>query len=177
MSRTTGIFDRLAEAQKESKKYETLREEFETFKNETYKSLSNLNELNNKLNMMSDILNSRAKQEDLQAVNLKFHNQFEELKKNLNINDEIKKNIEELKKKFLDIDEYDKDMNNIQMCLEKYILCNDNKQNSDEKRLNEIEAKLKLFEQQNINKDAKQVQQNNIQKFPVSGIIRTARST
>jgi hypothetical protein len=184
MSRTTQIFERLAEAQKENKKVESLKEELERFKNECNKSFLVINECNNKLNMIQDILKSKAAQEDLQSINLKLHNQFEELKKSLNVEQDIKKQIEDLKKQFLDVNEYEKDIDNIQLCLEKYVLTNDSKQNNDDERLKALETRMRYFE------DLKEVtprvpaiavqKDNNIRvamSNKISSNIRAAKST
>jgi SMC interacting uncharacterized protein involved in chromosome segregation len=149
MSRTTEIFERLANAQKESKKYDTLKEDFESLKNDCAKFFSSINEINNRLSMFHDILQAKAKQEDLQSINLKFHNQIDELKKSLDIDEKIKKSVEELKCRFIDLDDYNKDLKNIGICLENYILNNDSSQKSDDSRIKQLEDKI---EQLLINK-------------------------
>lgn len=176
MSRTTGIFERLAEAQKESKKFDTLKEDFEILKNDCSKFFSSVNEINNRLSMLQDILQSKAKQEDLQNINLKFHNQLDELKKSLNIEEQIKKNVEELKVRFIDLDEYNKDIDNIQLCLEKYILNNDSTQRSDDERLKQLEEKIAQLEGKPLYETPRQQPKPQVQPTAVRTVSRSAIS-
>jgi len=153
MSKTVNIFERLAHVQKESNKMESLKQEHEKFKQESEQHFSKVNELNQKVSMVQDVMNGKAKQEDLQAINLKIHNQIEELKKQLNVSEEVKKSSEEMKKNFVDIDEYSKDIDNIQVCLEKYVLSNEpqkqeNKLCNCKTQCDALERRLKLIEQQ-----------------------------
>lgn len=171
MSRTTGIFEKLAEAQKESKKIDCIKDDLETLKSDTSKFFFKCNDLENKFSMVNDILNTKAKHEDLQAVNLKLHNQFDELKKSLNLSEEIKKNIEDLKKSFVDVNEYGKDIDNIQLCLEKYVLNGEKIDNTQDKKIEELEKRIKKLEEQNVNKNTTPTP-----RVPINQ-IRTAKST
>jgi uncharacterized protein YukE len=147
MSKTVNIFERLAHVQKESNKMESLKQEHEKFKQESEQHFSKVNELNQKVSMVQDVMNGKAKQEDVQAINLKIHNQIEELKKQLNVSEEVKKSSEEMKKNFVDIDEY-----NFKVCLEKYVLSNDPQK---QEKCDALERRLKLIEQQQLQTSVK----------------------
>jgi hypothetical protein len=153
MSRTTKIFEVLADANKENRKIEALVRDFEVLRNESIKVSSSINDLTNRINMITDILKTKCNNEDLQGINLRIHTELEELKKKMNIDTEIIRLTEELKKKFIDVDEYEKDMNNIQICLEKYVYNNDNDTTNNivmndalNEKVGELELKIKNIE-------------------------------
>lgn len=163
MSRTTGIFEMLNTAQSERKQVDALKEELENLRVEYNRVCSSVAEVTNRLSMLQDIIQSKAKQEDLQNINLKFHNMVDELKKSFDVENEVKKSIDELKKKFLDIDEYDKDINNIKLCLEKYVKNFDNSQKLDDERLKTLEDKS--FDEERIKLLEEKINQLELKNF------------
>lgn len=149
----SNIFERLADAQTFKKKVDQLNNVNLESKKKLDDQELKLSELNQKVGMVQDIMQGKAKQEDLQAFNLKLHDEIEQLKKQLNVSEEVQKSAEEMKKSFVDLEHYNKTISDIGICLEKYIVCNEDSngiiQNECEcKNICEsLEKRLKKLEQ------------------------------
>jgi uncharacterized coiled-coil DUF342 family protein len=147
MSRTSQLFEILAEASKENKKVEQLQEQFNGL-NKNFNSLNTvLNDINNKVSLINDVLKSKVSNEDFQSFNLRYTEKIEDLKKSLNVNEEMEKKVEEFKKSFVDLNEYNKDIENITIALQKYIKNPQQLQTPNEQtQYNELNERLKKLE-------------------------------
>ena len=101
MSRTQSLFEKLNETSNQVKQMDQLKKELDAYKSMQGNASGNIINVERRLGLLEDNLQSRAKSDDLANISSKFHKEMEEMKKVIDTSEIVKKSVENVKKEFL----------------------------------------------------------------------------
>lgn len=118
---SSNIFERLQNAKNEAKLSETIQLEINNLNIELEEIKDNFSLLVVKHEQVQDILSGKARSEELHSLRVKVSKDLEEMRGLINGSDVEKRLTENMEKKYVLRDEYEKEVEDLKMALEAYV--------------------------------------------------------